>query len=135
MARPEKIVTCVISGSMRRHLAEMSAAAQALEAQGVVILSPRSFEQRSETDGFVFVAGDEGTEAQLESRHRQAIDRASFVWLVCPQGYVGTSATLEVGYAAALDVPMFAAETPAEPAIARLVQVQPDLQALVKLMS
>jgi NTP pyrophosphatase (non-canonical NTP hydrolase) len=47
------------------------------------------------------------TPEQIELQHLEAIQRASFVWLFAPEGYVGPSAALEVGFARAQGVPVF----------------------------
>ncbi|MCU1336358.1 MAG: MazG domain protein [Bryobacterales bacterium] len=43
----------------------------------------------------------------IELKHLDAIQKAAFVWLHAPDGYVGLSAALEVGFAHAQGVPVF----------------------------
>lgn len=109
---------------MRRFLPEMQAAANELDERHVVILSPRSFTLTGSEGDFVLVEGDdEGTPAEIQARHLRTIAESDFVRLVCPDGYVGSSASEELGYAHALDVPVFATEPPADDVIAEQVTV------------
>jgi len=50
----------------------------------------------------------------VQDRHLESVRAADFLWLVCPDGYVGQSAAMEVGFAAALGVPIFSAHAPAD---------------------
>lgn len=124
-------LTAAVSGSFRRHLDEVSEAVSTLEDLGVRVLSPRSTTAAATTDGFVVLSGDTGTPREIQERHLAAIAAADLLWLVCPRGYVGASALLEVGYASALGVPVFAACPPQERVAAEQVQVAGDLPGLV----
>lgn len=124
-------LSAAVSGSFRRHLDEVAAAVLALEQVGVHVLSPRSTTAARTVDGFVVLSGDTGTPREIQERHLAAIAGADFLWLVCPKGYVGASALLEVGYARALGVPVFAACAPQERVAAEQVEVSDDLAGLV----
>ncbi len=88
------------------------------------MLSPRSVAPSRESDGFVFMRGEERAEpAALEDAHLDAIRRARFVWLWAPGGYVGLSAALEIGFAVAVGTPVYAREQPADPALRPFVRV------------
>lgn len=113
-----------ISGSMRRFLPQMAADAAALQAGGVRVLSPRSFELAGEPEpGFVVVAGDEGSTEEIQQRHLDAIAESDVLWLVCPGGYIGASGLFEIGFATGRGVPVYAAEPPAEPVLRPYVRV------------
>lgn len=122
-------LACTISGSMNRSLAEMAAAAQQLDGLGVEILSPRSFTvDESKGREFIFVEGDsETTPSAVQARHLASLAASDFVWLVCPEGYVGLSAAQEIGYALALGVPVLAGGPPADTVFAGQVSVVDDL--------
>jgi NTP pyrophosphatase (non-canonical NTP hydrolase) len=99
---------CVISGTYRKDLEGLKLAYQELEDLGCKILSPSGVNAVQEKDGFVYMRGEE-TELPdvIETRHLEAIQRSQFVWLHAPDGYVGPTAALEVGFARASGVPVF----------------------------
>lgn len=108
-------LTCVISGSLRRFLPAMASAADELQRTGVTVRSPRSFSLRGEENGFVLLDGDdEGSAEAIQARHLAELAASDFLYLVCPGGYVGVSASFEVGYAKALGIPVFASERPSD---------------------
>lgn len=59
----------------------------------------------------------------LEQAHLEAVTSADFVWLHCPEGYVGSSAAMELGHARALGVPVFAAQAPQDVTLREFVTV------------
>ncbi|WP_148615471.1 hypothetical protein [Nocardioides rubriscoriae] len=72
---------------------------------------------------FVFVASDRvRTLRVVQDRHLEAIRRSDLLWLVCPDGYVGTSASMEVGLAVGLGVPVFAESVPADQTLRQFVR-------------
>jgi NTP pyrophosphatase (non-canonical NTP hydrolase) len=115
-------LTCTISGSFRRFLPQISAKMKECADQGVAVLSPRSCQSMGEQAGFVFLKGDRGQPKEIESSHLQAIRKSDFLYVVNPEGYIGPSAMLEIGYALALSVPVFSSEPPSEPVFAMFVR-------------
>lgn len=113
----------VLSGSYRKDLESLKATYEELLDLGCQVLSPSNVTAVRETDGFVFMEGEESQPPDvIEARHLDAIQRANFVWLHAPQGYVGPTASLEVGFARAIGVPVFAKEPVGDPAIHSFVQ-------------
>ena len=47
---------------------------------------------------------------RLATEHYEAIDKADVVYLITPQGYMGTSCKLELGYAIAKGKPIYFSE-------------------------
>jgi NTP pyrophosphatase (non-canonical NTP hydrolase) len=114
----------VLSGSYRKDFDALKATYEELLDLGCKVLSPSNVSAVSETDGFVYMKGEESqTPGMIEGRHLDAIQRANFVWLHAPQGYVGPTSSLEVGFARALGVPVFAKEPVTDPAIHSFVRV------------
>lgn len=112
----------VICGSFRRDPDALRREFRELQAAGCTVLSPLDLDFVAEAEGFVFGRGDIGrTSAEVEQTHLRSMEEADFVWLHCPDGYVGTSATMELGFAQALGLRVFAAELPNELALADLV--------------
>jgi len=118
---PPAVVLC---GSYRRDLPGLHAAWSAIRDAGALIVSPAGLDFVGERDGFVYSAEQEGTtDAELEAAHLAAIGAADLVWLHDPEGYVGASASLELGFAAASQTPVYAATRPAEPVYTPFVRV------------
>lgn len=116
--------TAVLCGSFRRDRHGLVAAYEALSQAECRVLSPLSLDFVDEVDGFVLAGGDQDEPiAAIEERHLRAIRGSDFVWLHCPDGYVGASAALEIGVAHSLDVPVFAAEAPSDVTISQFVSV------------
>lgn len=98
----------VVSGSFRKDLQGLRNAFEELKDLGFTILSPTNTNIVSERDGFAFLKGEETyTPGTIEERHLDAIRRAGFVWLHAPEGYLGPSAALEIGFARASGIPVY----------------------------
>jgi NTP pyrophosphatase (non-canonical NTP hydrolase) len=121
-------LTCTVSGSFRRFLPQISAKITECADQDVAVLSPRSVQALGDQGGFVFLKGDRGEPKEIECAHLQAIRKSDFLYVVNPEGYIGPSATMEVGYALALSVPVFSLEPPAEPILAMFVRSENSIE-------
>ena len=96
------------------------------------ILSPGNVEIQSERDGFAYMAGESSSlPAALEWRHLSAIAAADFVWLHMPNRYLGPSAMAEIGFAAAVGVPVFAAQLPMDERVRSIVLESPSPDSVV----
>lgn len=115
-------LNAVICGSFRRDPGLLRSEFRELEGAGCTVLSPRDLDFIAEIDGFVFGQGDVGrSTAEIEQTHLRSMEEADFVWLHCPGGYVGTSATMELGFAQALGLRVFGKELPEDVTLADLV--------------
>jgi hypothetical protein len=122
-----------VSGSFHRHMREIEIAVHSLTRLGVRVVSPsdpRVVDARGE---FLFVASDRVRSVRLvQDRHLDSIAASDFLWLVCPDGYVGQSASMEVGFAAAKRVPIFSTAPPFDLTLRHYVQVVPTIESLVE---
>jgi nucleoside 2-deoxyribosyltransferase len=102
---------------------------------GVVVLSPADPRVVDQFGEFLFVASDRLRTIRLvQQRHLAAIEASDFLWLVDPDGYVGTSASMEIGYAVAVETPVFATTPPNDLTLRNYVQVvDSQLSALRRL--
>src|SRR5687767_7927028 len=101
----------VISGSFRRHLDGISEAVRLFEALGVLVLSPMASEPLNPGEEFIVLASDDTADPRtLEQRHLDAITAADALYLYNPEGYLGDSAKMELGWANALDKRIFCKE-------------------------
>lgn len=107
---------CVtVSGSFRRHLPAIQRAVETLVDLGWVVLSPADPRVAGSFGDFLFVRSDIRRSIKgVQNRHLEAIGRSDFLWLVCPDGYVGQSAAMEVGYAVAARVPVYSDGVPTD---------------------
>lgn len=123
----------VLSGSYRKDFETLKATYEALRDLGCVVLSPSNVTPVHETDGFVYMKGEEAQAPEaIEARHLNAIQKANFVWLHAPNGYIGPTASLEIGFARAVGVPVFAKEEIKDPVIHSLVELAPSLAAAIE---
>jgi len=109
-----------ISGSYHKHLDAVLAARAAFSAAGAEVLRPSSAEVLEDEGVFVRLEGDPDDPAAAHGAQLQAIRRSHLLYVVNPGGYSGTNVTLEIGFAAALGVPICFSERPFEPAMAAL---------------
>ncbi len=120
-------LSVVICGSFRRGPEALRAAYETLRAEGCRILSPLDVDFVDERDGFV-VAEHEKDELPwaIEQRHLDGILEADFVWFHGPEGYIGRSGALELGFAHAHGVPVFGSNQPVEVGFRDMVQLVSD---------
>lgn len=104
-----------VSGSFRRHLSEVQAAMDELDQHRVRVLSPGSTVSIGEEYGFTFLATDPSRDMwETEQSHLEAIAKSDFLWVACPDGEVGDSTALEIGYAVAKRKPIFCLHQPVD---------------------
>jgi hypothetical protein len=122
------MLRAAVSGSFHRHMGAITAAVSELAASGVRVLSPAEPRIVARQGEFWFVASDPVRSVRLvQDRHLECIRVSNFLWLVCPDGYVGQSASMEIGYAAAVGVSIFAIQPPSDLTLRQYVQVVPTL--------
>ena len=107
------MITASVSGSFHRHMAAIYEAVGNLLDSGVEVLSPCDPRIVAEEGDFLYVASDRYRSVRLvQDRHLQSIRASSFLWLVTPDGYVGASASMELGFAHASGIPVFSDRSP-----------------------
>ncbi len=104
-----------VSGSFRKAMSDIQRAVAELTDLGGRVLSPSDPRVVDSFGDFLFVASDRlRTIRTVQSRHLAAIEASDLVWLVAPDGYVGTSAAMEIGFAMAVGTPVFTDSTPSD---------------------
>ena len=132
--RLARSVDVVISGTYRKDTEGLRRTFEELKDLGCQVLSPSNVTVVSERDGFVFMDGEQAQAPEtIEIRHLTAIQESQFVWLHAPNGYVGTSASLEVGFAHAIGIPVFSKERPTDPVLASFVRSAETCQEVVNI--
>jgi NTP pyrophosphatase (non-canonical NTP hydrolase) len=123
-ATPKVSLEVVLSGTYRKQFETLKQTYEEFQDLGCVILSPSNVSIVREENGFVYMRGEETqTPENIEERHLEAIQKANFVWLHAPDGYVGPTAALEVGFANAVGVPVYAREMPKDKILASFVRL------------
>jgi hypothetical protein len=126
------MITATVSGSFHRHMHAITAAVHELASLGVRVLSPADPRIVAAQGEFLFVASDPIRSVRLvQDRHLESIQAASFLWLVCPDGYVGQSASMEIGFAAGAGVPILSTCAPSDLTLREYVTVLPKLSEAV----
>jgi NTP pyrophosphatase (non-canonical NTP hydrolase) len=114
----------VLCGTFRKDVKGLRRSFEQLKDLGFNVLSPSNVDIVNEKNGFVYMHGEETQTAEsLELRHLDAIERARLVWLHAPDGYVGPTAALELGFARASGIPVFSISSPVDEALRSFVTV------------
>jgi hypothetical protein len=126
------MLKATVSGSFRRHMVAVNDAVSELNERGVEVLSPADPRVVDQIGEFVFVASDRVRSIKVvEDRHLECILASDFLWLVAPDGYVGQSASMELGYAVAHGVPVFSLDVPGDGTLQKYVQTVPTVSMAV----
>lgn len=114
----------VICGTFRKDVVGLRRSYEQLKDLGFNILSPSNVDIASEDEGFVYMQGEQTeTPENLERRHLEAIEHARLIWLHAPDGYVGPTAALELGFAKASGIPVFSSAPISDVALRAFVTV------------
>ena len=122
------MLTATVSGSFHRHMEAITSAVRELASLSVRVLSPADPRVVAAQGEFLFVASDRLRSVKLvQDRHLDSIDASDFLWLVCPDGYVGVSASMEIGAAVRAGVPIFSTRAPGDLTLREYVTIVPAL--------
>lgn len=102
----DKQITTLI-GSFRKDRSKLEATFSEL-SKHFELLCPKSIDFIDHKADFVKAAHEiDDSVNVIEERVLEAIRKSDFVWLFAPSGYVGTSASFEMGLAYSLGVPIY----------------------------
>jgi NTP pyrophosphatase (non-canonical NTP hydrolase) len=111
----------VLIGSFRREQERLREVYDQLNAR-YEVLCPKSIEFVEPDVDFVRAEFEKNDSVeQIEGRVLDSMRAADFVWLFAPNGYVGISASFEVGYAHALGIPIYATELPSDSMLSQMI--------------
>lgn len=133
----ERQLSCVISGSFDKAKPEIDQAIDTFTELGVKVLAPEKgwlYLPRSRRPlGFRPLPSEaEKTIKQIEDEFLQNLGNSDFLYLIDPNGYLGSSAALEVGYAVASKIPIYAQQ---ELSLFLNDGITEDLLAMIKTLS
>jgi hypothetical protein len=123
----------VLCGSYRRGIPSLVRAYEKLSAAGIRVLSPAGLDFVAQIDGFVLNQDEHEIPPEaIEMLPLNCIRAADLVWLHAPDGYVGLNGALEIGFASAAGVPVYAEEMPSDIALRSLVTISPLDQVIAE---
>jgi hypothetical protein len=133
MSQARTELRAAVSGSFHRHMEAITRAVHELAALSVRVLSPADPRIVAAQGEFLFVASDRVRSVRLvQDRHLESIRAADFLWLICPDGYVGQSASMEIGFAAAARVPIFCTRPPSDLTLREYIDIVSTLSEAVR---
>lgn len=122
-----------VSGSFHRALDQIQSAVYEFIDRGATVVSPADPRVVDAFGDFLFVASDRRrTIRTVQDRHFAAIESSHMLWAVLPQGYIGTSTALEIGYALSSGVPVFSMDVPHDWTARKYVEVVGSIDEAVR---
>jgi len=121
-------LSVTVSGSFKRHLRAIQEAVAEFQSRDVMVLSPSEPTIVDSFGDFVFVASDRRRSIKgVQNRHLSAIRNSDFLWLVSNDGYVGQSASMELGFAVAEGIPVYSDGAPTDLTLRQYCTVFQDI--------
>jgi len=113
MTNKSKKLSIVVSGSFRKHFEGISKVIKEFEDLDIQVLSPKLSKIINPNNSFDILETDDTDDPKtLEQRHLDAIEKADALYVYNLDGYIGASATLELGWAIALGKAIYTKEQP-----------------------
>lgn len=108
------MLKCTISGSFRRFYKEICETRRVFEKNGIIVLSPAVSKIINPDEDFPLLETDkkDSTKKEIEDMHLKAIEESDFLYVVCPDGYIGNSTRFEIGYAHGKGIPIYSSNLP-----------------------
>jgi hypothetical protein len=126
-------LSAVLCGTYRSGIPSLLRAYETLSAAGMSVLAPSGLEFVAEIHDAALHQDEVGIPPEAMRRLRlDCISTADLVWLHAPDGYVSLSSAVEIGFANAAGVPVYAEEVPNDVALRSLVIIAPLARAIVE---
>ena len=121
--------SATVSGSFHEAMGALQTTVQELTDMGIRVLSPADPRVVDQFGEFLFVASDRLRNIRLvQKRHLAAIAVSDFLWLVAPDGYIGTSASMEIGFSIRTGIPILSDTPPTDLTLRQFVDVVPSVR-------
>lgn len=105
-----RIIKATLSGSFHRDPEGLARDYRELTRSQCQVLSPRTLAFKDTLQPFVRHSVEEpDSVATIQKHHLQAIALSDFLWVHAPNGYIGISTAMEIGYAYGRGIPVFVA--------------------------
>ena len=122
------IVRCVLSGTYHKDRDGLMSVYNELVTYGCQVISPHRLNFEAEETIFVRdMAERDMSEESIERHHLVGIKQSDFLWIHAPNGYIGLSTALEIGFAIAHNIPIFSYSELSEPIFRPFVRVVPSV--------
>ena len=109
-------IRCIIHGSFSKHFELIQQAHRQFSDAGIEVLAPKNSELVDSADGFALFADEAGLDPRLvELRYLnnlRALGESGFSYFVNPKGYIGVSASYELGIAQLTNTKCFFSDLP-----------------------
>jgi hypothetical protein len=126
------MLKATVSGSFHRCMVAIYSAVHELRTFGIHVLSPSDPRVVDAAGEFLFVASDRLRSIKLvQDRHFEAIRASDFLWVVCPDGYIGPSTSAEIGAAHVLGVPILSDRRPLDVTLRHYVTQVQSMRAAI----
>lgn len=106
---------CVLHGSFNKHFAEIQRVHGLFAANGIDVLAPTVSEIKSFENGFAILESDKEKDPRmielLYLHHLKRLGESGFSYFVNPEGYIGKSASYELGIAQISNIKCFFLES------------------------
>lgn len=102
---------CVLHGSFRKHFELITKIHRLFTEAEIEVLAPRFADVKSFENGFAFLNGEEGQDQRMVEllylHHLKRLGENGFSYFVNPDGYIGKSASYELGITQVTNVKCF----------------------------
>ena len=96
-------------------------------------MSPEISEIKDLKKEFIYLKTDKAkTIEMIEKKHLSCISRSDFLFIINPQGYIGISTALEIGYALSKGIMVYTLEEPSDIVIKKLCILNPSPVEIIK---
>ena len=121
-----RMLKCVVSGSFRKHYPRITAVVVVLVRQGIQVLSPKASRIVNPGEDFAILETDlldikEPVIRHIEGKVLEHIRDCDLLYVCNPDGYLGPSTTMEIGFALALGKRIFVLTEPEESIVMEFV--------------
>jgi len=130
MSAHKAIISATISGSFHKHFDEIHRKIREFREARIEVVSPELSQPISSRDGFVMLETDSGSPREIEKKHLEAISRSDFLYVVNPEGYIGKSVALEIGFAVSKNIPVYSLSKPEDIVLSSFVRSEKSIKTI-----
>jgi nucleoside 2-deoxyribosyltransferase len=124
----QRVIRATLSGSFHRDFEGLEKAYSELVSNQCQVLSPHSLDFEDHKVLFVRHETEEDESVyQIEQHHLRSIAQSDMLWLHAPDGYVGMSSAMEIGYAIAKKIPVYSSVEINDQTLSAYVKICPSV--------
>jgi len=130
MSNKRAKISATISGSFNKHLDKIQMKILEFQQNDIKVLSPKLSQPISSEEGFIRLEINKGSPRKIEIEHLEAISNSDFLYVMNPEGYIGKSVALEIGYAISKNVPVYSLNKPEDVAISFFIRPEKSIKEI-----